>query len=136
MSLESILKHILDEAKAEAAQIVQQAKEETAEIIQKAKEEAERLYQEGRDKEKALYEKEKQKSIVQTRLEIKKNLLAAKQELIERVFKELKTALSKTQLKKQRIAPDKVQVVAQDIDFYLAKVRPDYEAEIAKILFA
>lgn len=135
MSVESILSHILNKANAQKEKIVQEAKIGAEAILREAKKEAGKIYQEILDREKAVYESQRHKLIVNARLESKKNLLKAKQELIDSVFKELKSELGKIKLKKQQVTQDKVQEVAEDIDFYLSKIRPDYEGEIAKVLF-
>lgn len=136
MSLESILNRILNDANAQREKIIQEALQEANRIIQEAKLEAEGLYNTGIQKEKALYESQKQRLIVNARLEYKKNLLKAKQELIDAVFEKLKPNLRKDKFKKQRIFQDKVQEVPEDINFYLDKVRLDYETDISRILFS
>lgn len=135
MSLDSILEHILDEANAQRDKIIQETREKSTGIIQGAKTEAQKLYQEILDKERVFCEKEKQRLIVNARLESKKNLLKAKQELIGSAFEKLKSTLAKDKFKKQQVFQDKVQQAVEDIDFYLNKIRPDYEIEIARILF-
>lgn len=135
MSLESILGRIENEVFIQRDRIIQEAREEAEKIIQQAKMDAEKLYKEILYKERALYEHQRQKLIVNTRLEAKKNLLAAKQELIDAVFIKLKSAFKKEKFKKQQIFQHKINEVSEDIDFYLNKIRPDYETEIAKILF-
>ncbi len=135
MSVESILKHILDEARAEKEKMLQQAIEERTVLMQEAKKETERLYRENIEKEAALLERQKQGLIVHARLESKKHLLQTKQELIAAAFAKLKTTLKKDKFKKQQVSPDKTCEVNEDIDFYLKKIRPDYETEIAGILF-
>lgn len=135
MSLESILEHIQQAATLEREEIIRQAKKEKDAIIRQAQKEADKLYQETLEKEKLLSVKERQKAIVQARLEARQNLLKAKQELIDGVFKEIKSELGKAGLKKRQIAHDRTHEVSEDIDFYLGKLRQDYEAEIAKILF-
>lgn len=135
MSLESILEHILSEGQAACEKIIQEAQQQAQEIIQQAQREADKLFRESIDKEKALCEKEKQRRIVNARLEYKKNLLAAKQELINSVFKNFKSRLARAELKKEQVTRERVQEVAEDIDFYLGQIRRDYESQIAKILF-
>lgn len=135
MSLESILNHILGEAEVQKDKIIQEARQEADKIINQAKKEAEGLYNEILAKEKALAEHEKQAQIVHARLEAKKNLLRAKQDLIDTIFIKLKEDLKKEKLKKQQISHDKTHEVMEDIDFYLNRVRLDYETEIAKVLF-
>lgn len=135
MSLDSILEHILKEADNQKEKIIQEAREQASQIIQQAQEEARQLYAENLTKEKMHLEKEKQKLVVQARLESKKNLLKAKQELIDSVFENLKPLLSKGRLKKERVYVDKIEEITQEPDFYLEKIRRDYEIEIARILF-
>jgi vacuolar-type H+-ATPase subunit E/Vma4 len=135
MSLESILNHIITEANSQKEKIIQEARLQAEGIMQSAKQEAERIYKEILDKEKSVYEKQKQKLIVQARLQGKKNLLGAKQELIDEVFEKLKLSLGKNKFKKEQVSQDKVHEVSEDTDFYLKKIRPDYEVEIAALLF-
>jgi len=135
MSLESILDRILAEAQLKAEDIIRQARQEAEDIIRQARQEAANIYRESIDREKSIFEKRKQKLIVQAHLEGKKKILAAKQELIDEVFKDFKLSLGKNKLKKQQVAYDKVHEVAEDVDFYLGRIRPDYEADIARILF-
>jgi vacuolar-type H+-ATPase subunit E/Vma4 len=135
MSFDSILTHIQDTAQTEAEKIIQQAKKEAERILQEARLQADKLYQELVAGESYLYEKEKQKLIVQARLQGKKNLLGAKQELIDEVFEKLKLALGKNKFKKEQVSQDKVHEVSEDTDFYLKKIRPDYEVEISALLF-
>lgn len=135
MSLDSILERILGDAEVEKERIMREGKIEKDRIIQEAKKEAENLYQEILARQKAIYESQKQRLIVNERLQAKKNLLETKQELIDSVFSKLKTHIGKDKLKKQLVSADKVQVVSEDIDFYLNKLRPDFEAEIERILF-
>jgi len=136
MSLESIVKHILEEAESSGQRAIQEAKKEAQAIIQEAKGEADILYQDIIAKAMAGAESEKQRLIVNARLEYKKNLLQAKHEIIDGVMHALKADLKKDKFKKQQIRADKTQEVAEDMDFYLAKARQDYESEIANILFS
>lgn len=135
MSLEAIIQHILIEADKEKQKIMQQAMLQAQEIIRQAREEADDLYRGIINTQAGFEEKQKQKLIVNARLEAKKNLLIAKQELINAVFDRLKSGLNKTQLKKQQISQDKTQEAYEGIDFYLNKMRQDYEIKIAEILF-
>jgi len=134
MSLDSIIEHILKEAEAEKEKIIQQAQAERSTLIQETKKQAEQLYQESIQKETGRLERQKQGLIVQARIESKKQLLKTKQELIDMVFAKLKSTLKKDKLKKEQVSHDKIYEVSEDIDFYLNKIRPDYETEIAKIL--
>lgn len=136
MSLESILSHILNKADAEREKIIREARIEAESIIKEANLEAEKLYQGILDKETALSDRQKQRLLVNARLESKKNLLKAKQELVDSVFEKLQSAFPEGKFKKQRVSPDKVQEIVENVDFYLNKIRLDYEIEIAEILFA
>jgi V/A-type H+-transporting ATPase subunit E len=135
MSLESILNHIIAQGDSQKEKIIQESGRQAQGIIQNAKEEADKLYQEIIDREKSLYLAEKQKRIVNARLEARKNLLRIKQELIDLLFEELKSQLAKEKFKKRQVFLNKELEVPEDIDFYLAKIRVDYESEIARHLF-
>jgi len=135
MSLESIVNHILDEAKAQREIILKEAAQQAEAILKEAKQQAEALFKEVINQEKTLAEKQRQKILVNARLESKKSLLGARQELLDEVFKDLKTKLAKDRFKKEQIFFDKVQEGALDIDFYLTEIRIDYETEVARILF-
>jgi len=135
MSLESIINHILEEADTKKQEIIQQAQKETERITQEARLEADNLYQDIIAKAKADAERQKYQLVVQARLEQKKNLLRTKQELIDSLFQELKSTLREGKIKKEQVSQDKIKEVAEDIDFYLEKIRHDYESEIAGILF-
>lgn len=135
MSLESIINHILEEAGTKKQEIIQQAQKEAERIIQAARLAADNLYQDIIAKARADAERQKHQLMVQACLEQKKNLLKTKQELIDSLFQELKSTLREGKIKKQQVSEDKVKEVAEDIDFYLEKIRHDYESKIAGILF-
>ena len=135
MSLESILEHILQQANTEKSSIIQEARLDAERITSAAQQEADILFREIIAKEKAAYENQRQRLIVNARLEQKKNLLSTKQGLVDSVFKKLKPTLKGEQFKKQQVYQDKVKEVPEDIDFYLSKLRQDYETEIARIIF-
>jgi len=136
MSLESILKHILQEADIEQNKITQESAIKAEEIIRQAQEEANILCRDITEKAKVDYESQKQRQIVHARLEKKKKLLEAKQELMNSVFKKIKSELETGNLKKQQVFPNEVKEAPEDIDFYLNRFRQDYEAKIAEILFS
>ena len=135
MSLDSILKHILDEAGVRRQEILRQARKESEALIQEARVEADSLYQGILNQAMQDCEKTKERLLVDARLGAKKDLLLAKQELIGEVFAMLKAALRTDRLKKQQVLEDKIKEAPEDIDFYLAKLRQDYETEIAEMLF-
>lgn len=135
MSLESILKRIINEANTQKELIIQDARNQAAVIIQEARKEAEKNYQVALDKQRAIYARQKKRLVVNARLDYKKELLLAKQELMEGVFKKLKSTLKTEKIKKQQISQDKIEEVSEDMDFYLNQLRQKYETEIARMLF-
>jgi V/A-type H+-transporting ATPase subunit E len=135
MPLESILEHILAEANAQRDKIIQQAQLEADKIIREAQLAAKDLYQGIIEKEKTLYLKQKQQAVVNARLGQKRSLLLAKQELMQTVFEKLKPSLKSDKIKKEEIFIDKVHQAQADAGFYLDKLRQEYEAQIARILF-
>jgi len=135
MSLDSILKHILDEAGAKRDEIIREAQKETEALIQAAGAEAEALYKDIIIHTKQDCEKNRERLLVNARLEARKSLLCAKQTLVEEVFKRLKAGLKSDKFKRQQISEGKIKEAPEDLDFYLAKLRRDYETEIAGILF-
>jgi V/A-type H+-transporting ATPase subunit E len=135
MSLDAILEQIINEANSQKEKVIEAAEQQAGSIIQATKAEAGALYQELISKAKFDYENQKQRLMVNARLEYKKKLLQTKQELIDSVFKKLKSTLKSERFKKQQVLVDKVKEIPEDIDFYLSKFRQDYETEIARILF-
>lgn len=135
MSLESILERILAEAVVQQEKIVQEARSQAEKVMQEARQSADILYQDMLQKAKADSLSQKQMRIVNARLGYKRNILEAKQELIESVFKKTKSTLKGSAIKKQLVFADKVSEAAADIDFYLGKLRQDYETDISRIIF-
>ncbi len=135
MSFDSILKHILDEAGSKRQEILRQAHLEAEILIQEARAQADTLYQDIIGQAKKDCQKNKERLLVEARLEAKKNLLLVKQGLIAEVFTRLRMGLKSDRFKKEQVSQDKVKEVPEDLDFYLAKLRQDYETEIAGILF-
>jgi V/A-type H+-transporting ATPase subunit E len=135
MSLDSIVERIWAQAKAQEEKILQQAKEEAAQLIRQAQEDGEKLLRQALEKEQLTCEKKKQAAIVNARLKSRNYLLAAKQELLDRVFVDLGKHLPKSQFKTQLVYVDKVKEVSQDAGYYLENLRNTYEPEIAALLF-
>jgi vacuolar-type H+-ATPase subunit E/Vma4 len=135
MSLESILDHIINEANSQKSRIIQDSRYQADGIIQLARQDSSKLYQDIVDKARAAYSAQKQKLIVAARLEAKKRLLVIKQGLIDAVFEKLRAKINQDKLKKKQVLTDKTQDAPEDIDFYLNKIRVDYETDIARILF-
>ncbi len=135
MALESIIEQILAKAEKEKAGIIQKAEEEKSRILKEAREEAGMLYEAKIKEEKLALESQKQKVLVNMRLEAKKDLLNTKQEMIEKIFDIIKPHISEKILKKEMIKKDGVEETTEKSDFYMAKIRFDYETDVAKILF-
>jgi vacuolar-type H+-ATPase subunit E/Vma4 len=135
MSIEAILSQIMNDVDGQRNIILKQANQQKEEILRQARQDADKIYREIIDREKTEIEAEKQKLIVNARLEAKKQLLAAKQRLIDDAFARLKSELKKDAFKKKQISQDGVKEVPEDINFYLSKIRPEYEAKLAEILF-
>ncbi len=135
MSLESILANINKNADIETGKIIQEAKNEADKIIQQAKAEADIVYRNILAIAKADYERNRQQLIVNAHIQRRKILLQTKQELIDIVFKKLKSVIKSDRIKKQQVYIDGVKEVPENMDFYIANLRRDNEAEIARILF-
>ncbi len=135
MTLEPILSRINGEISIEKEKIIQEARQKAQRIIADAKSLAAALYEQVFEKEKDASGRIKQKMIVEARLKARNKLLRTKQELIDIVFSELKSSIKKEKLKKKQVTPDSVRDVPEDIDFFLGKIRLEYETEIAKTLF-
>lgn len=135
MSLDSILNHIINNANIEAEKIISKAHLSKEDILKEAKEEADKIYNQRLKKEKAAGERIKQELLVNARLGNKKSILAIKQELLSQVFEKLKPAFAGTKLSRELIGRDKTSEVDEDMNFYIDKIRTDYETEVAKILF-
>lgn len=135
MSLEAILSHIMNDANSQRNDILKQANQQKEATLKEARQNAVRIYQEIFDNEKAILEAQRQKLIVSARLENKKQILFAKQELIDLAFERLKSEMKNDKFRKKQISHDGIKEVPEDIDFYLAQIRPEYEADLAEILF-
>ncbi|MDD5668555.1 MAG: V-type ATP synthase subunit E [Candidatus Omnitrophica bacterium] len=135
MALESILNHIIGNANSEAENIVKKARQETDILIAEAREKTEiRVVEFVRERTEE-YEKLKQKMIVNARLEARKKILQEKQDLISRVFEQLKPELTNLNLMQDRVMFDSVQPVPAPAGLYADNLRADFEQEIADILF-
>ena len=135
MSLDSILKHILDEANNQRQEIIRQARFEAEAIIQEARLRAKVVSEEVMHQAREDCQRCRQRLLVSARLEAKKGLLSVKQELITEVFGRLKSGLKGDRFKKQQVLQEKIKEVPEDLNFYLAQLRQDYEALVAEILF-
>jgi len=135
MSLDSIITRITKENDAERAGIIKDAQARAKEIIHQAQQEAAAIHKSGIAREKAVMESHRQKAVVSAQLEARKEILKAKQEMVDEVIARLKSQLKKDKFKKQQVSFEKIKEAPEDIDFYLSRIRLDYESEIAKILF-
>jgi vacuolar-type H+-ATPase subunit E/Vma4 len=136
MPVESILKRLLDEAGGQRQVIIQEAQKEAEGIIREAQIQAGILYNNILASAQADYDSQRQRFIVKARLDAKRNLLETKQELIEEVLKRLRLDLKNDTFKKQQVSFDRVKEVPGELDFYLNRLRQDYEMQVARILFA
>lgn len=135
MSLENIVDHIIRNADIQKETIIEEARQKALNIIIESKKEANVIYEDLIRKEKSLMENQNRKLIVAARLKNRNFLLQVKQNLISESFSRLKSHLGRGSLKKKQIFSDKVKEIPEDIDFYLNKLRADFENEVAKILF-
>jgi V/A-type H+-transporting ATPase subunit E len=88
MSIERIIEKVIEDAKAEADQILKSNTEEVDRIVSRATEEANRVVEEGKEKAHAAAGEEKRKILAIAALETRKSVLAEKQRLIDGVFEE------------------------------------------------
>lgn len=135
MSVKNIVNHILSGAQSGKESALQEAKVQAADIVERAGKEAEAVYQDIFNKGKQKAENNKNQLVVNARLEAKKKMLAAKQDIIGRIFGEIKKQGIAGKVKKEVIYIDKVSQAEQDVDFYLDKIRLEHEAALAEILF-
>lgn len=83
---EKIIEQITQEAKTQAVRILTQAREKSAQISAEYHEQAEQLYREKTEEGKRAQEAQRESGERLARMDGKKEVLAAKQEMISRVF--------------------------------------------------
>lgn len=102
MSLEDIKAKILSDARARAGEKKRRAEEEARAIVEAAEREAERLAVKLRTEAEAEARVRREQVVTRARLEEKKKLLAAKQEVMDAVFREALRAASELPLERYR----------------------------------
>lgn len=135
MSLESIVEHILSNARQEAGKVILQAKQETDKLTAQAGQEAAALYQEMITKEKSAYDHARQGAVVQARLANRSSYLSAKQEIMAALFNRLTEEMCVGDFKKEQVSWDKARPAAENAEFLMSQIRLEHETEIAGILF-
>jgi vacuolar-type H+-ATPase subunit E/Vma4 len=136
MALDSIITHIEAQASGQAESIMQQAREQEVRLLNDGKAAAKKLYRDLLAIETTRLERQKQQQLVNCRLENRKKILEIKEEILDLLFEKMRTHLQKGKIKKQLVSAREQREVPEDIDFYLEKLRRDFETEIAAMLFS
>lgn len=136
MSLEKILKKILDDAQAEAEKIIHESQEKAGEIKEKARKEASELVEVLVKEAERQGQLEASRLVTQVRLEKKINILSRKKELInevlERAFR--KENLEKKGLKRKIIMKEGEKEEPYDAEKLKEELRSRLENEILEVL--
>ncbi len=136
MSLEKILKKILDDAQAEAEKIIHESHEKAGEIKEKARTEASELVEVLVKEAERQGQLEASRLVTQVRLEKKINILSRKKELInevlERAFR--KENLEKKGLKRKIIMKEGEKEEPYDEEKLKEELRSRLENEILEVL--
>ena len=136
MAIESIIEHILKQARQQRERIIAEAMEKKADFARRSAEEAAVLFSDAiKDAERAA-EAERNRIMISGRLEAKKRLLEAKREILSAVFAEMEPVLMGKGLMKEQVLSDGFRRVPEERGFYLEKLRQDFESEIAGVLFS
>jgi vacuolar-type H+-ATPase subunit E/Vma4 len=136
MALDSIITHIEAQAAGQAESIMQEAREQEVRLLNDGKAAAKKLYRDLLAIETTRLERQKQQQLVNCRLENRKKILETKEEILDLLFEKVRTHLQKGKIKKQLVSAREQREVPEDIDFYLEKLRRDFETEIAAMLFS
>lgn len=136
MSLEKILNTIIEDAQAEAVEVVKESQSKAKEIKEAARKEAEKLASAIHTEEERLGRLEASRLITQARLEGRIGILSAKKEIIEDI---LVDALSRERnhikdLKRTVILKEGEKEEAFDESRLLEKIRPQMEKLISETL--
>lgn len=136
MGIDSILERILNEGKRQQDAIISEAVAQAEKIGVEGQQTAREASRKILGEEVARIAMNRQRRLTAVRLENRKDVLRVKQEIMARLFTELKPALKKKRLKKRQVSIAQVKDVGEDVDFFLARLRQDVETEIAAILFS
>jgi len=136
MAIESIVEHILKQARLQRERIIAEALEKKADSARRSAEEAAILFSGAIQNAERAAAAEKNRIMITGRLEAKKRLLEAKREVLSSVFAELEPVLREKGLMKEQVLSDGSRSVPEESGFYLEKLRQDCESEIAAVLFS
>lgn len=136
MSLENIIKKIIDDAQVEADEIISESKKKADEIKDAARKEASQLAEAVAIEAERQGNLEASRIITQARLEKKINILSCKKELIteilERAFE--KGGVDKERIQRKIIMKDGEKEEAQDRERLKEEIRAALENEIVEFL--
>ena len=136
MSLEKILKKIIDDARSEADKIILESEMKAGEIKEKAREEATNLAEALIKEEKRKGQLEASRLITQARLERRISILSRKKELVDEVLEKAfqKGGLGKEGLKRKIILKDGEKEESYDEKRLKEELRLKLENEIIESL--
>lgn len=136
MSLEKILKKIIDDAQSEADKVLKESKNKADEIKEKGREEATNLAEALIKEEERKGELEASRLITQARLERRISILSRKKELIDGVLEKAfkKGGLGKEGLKRKVILKDGEKEEPYDEERLKDELRLRLENEIIEAL--
>jgi vacuolar-type H+-ATPase subunit E/Vma4 len=136
MSLENLLKKILDDAQAEADGIIRDTKDKAESIKETAKKEASEKAESFIEEKKRHAELEASRIVTGARLEKKIKLLSCKKKIIDEVLVKAfkKQKFEKVILKRKIILKDGIKEELFDEEKIKEEVRPKLETYISRIL--
>jgi len=136
MSLEKILKKIIDDAQSEADKIILESEMKAGEIKEKAREEATNLAEALIKEEERKSQLEASRLITQARLERRISILSRKRELVDEVLEKAfqKGGLRKEGLKRKVILKDGEKEEPYDEKRLKEELRLKLENEIIEVL--
>jgi len=136
MSLENILKKIIDDARTEADAVIEEYKSKAEGIKKNAQEEASALAESLLEEEERKGELEARRIVTQARLQKRLDILAAKKELIDQVLERAfeSSRLSESPLKRKIISKDGEREAVFDEKKLLDELRQQMEKSISGII--
>ncbi|MBN1222209.1 MAG: hypothetical protein JXB23_03100 [Candidatus Aminicenantes bacterium] len=136
MSLENILKKIIEDARAEAAAVIEECKAKAEEIQQKVREDASAQAEFLLQEEERKGTLEASRIVTQARLQKRLDVLASKKELIDEVLTRAfqKSRLAETSMKRKLILKDGEREEIFDEKKMMDELRPQMEKFISEVL--
>jgi len=136
MSLENILKKIVEDARAEAEAVIEESKAKAEEIGQKAREDASALADALLREEERQGKQEASRIVTQARLRTRLNILALKKELIDEVLTKAfqRSRLAGGSMKRKVILKDGEREEVFEEKKLLDELRPQLEKYISEVL--